>query len=185
VEVRVFVLRIGVRFVDTWKPQLQAIRAFLVGKGISLGAVGRGGGSKRPAHRLDVGEQASVLKAIRSMIPFCVKKREDLQIALDYLEERITGDEAIARFRGQYSIGRRRGEVRLGAIPFTRQRGLRLHELTNAKKARDAHIANVDPAILEAIHADRFERGMGQFTLARKYGLSEGVIRRILKDFSK
>lgn len=139
-------------------------------------------GNRRPAYRLDVGETASVIMLVRALGSLCVKKSEDLKIALDYLEDRITGDEAASRFNDLIATGRRKGKRRMTMMPYTRRQGLRLHELTNAKRARDAHRVRVDPAVEEKIRNDHLKLGMGETTLSRKYGYTKGVLRRVLRE---
>lgn len=186
-EVLTYVLRFGVRLVDTWRPQLESVRSFLNGQGLKVMKVGldRGrAGNRRPAYRLDVGETSSVIALLKSIAGLCVKKSEDIRIALDYLENRMTGDEAVARFNDQTRSGRRRGKLHTSNMPYFRKDGLRLHELTNARKAREAHRVKVDEATLAAIHKDKLEGGLGEQRLSRKYGLSEGVVRRILRELA-
>jgi hypothetical protein len=177
-----YVLRLGIRFVYTWRPQLEAIRVFFETEGISAGNIGKEGkGENRPAYRLTVDEVASVKKAIKAMLPFCVKKQEDLRIAIDYLENRITGNEAILRFNEQSKIDRRRSGPRLANLPYTRAQGQRLHELINAKKAQEAHYVVVADTVKSAICKDHAELGWELTRLSRKYGYSQGVIRRVLR----
>ena len=90
------VLRIKIRFVDTWRPQIESVLKFLRSHRVRTGNVGRDvKGAWQPAYRLDITEVASVLKAARAMLRFTVKKNEDLKIAVEYLEGRMTGNEAI------------------------------------------------------------------------------------------
>jgi len=128
-------LRLGVRFADTWKPQLEAIRIFLGKQGIALGPVGtekRKDG--RLMYRLDVGQVRSVIKVMRSLLPLCVKKHEDLRISLDYFENKTTGDEAVERYNFQISIGRRRGIRKTAHLPYTREEGLGLYQKAKCEK---------------------------------------------------
>ena len=119
---------------------------------------------------------------MRALIGLCVKKQQDLAIALDYLEDRITGDEAVAKFNEQYASGRRRGKTHSAKMPYTRTQGLRLYELTNAKKAWEAHTVRVDRAVTKKIREDHQVHGLGVRRLSRKYGYSQGVLRRILSE---
>ena len=90
------ILRLRIRFVDTWRPQMASIKAFLDRHGVSTNSIGRDNKEVwQAAYRLDVSETKSVLRVAKSMLKFCVKKRNDLQIAVDYLEDRITGSRAI------------------------------------------------------------------------------------------
>jgi len=131
-------------------------------------------------YRLDVGEIQSTIKVIRSLLPFCVKKHADLQIALDYFDDRITGNKAIMLLDNLRAIGSRRGAVHVADLPFTRSEGLRLYKLTNAKKARDAHIVKVPREIRKQIKADHSKEKLSHVTLSKKYCYSVSVIRRVL-----
>jgi hypothetical protein len=184
-EVGKFVLRIGVRFADTWRPQLESIRSFLVAEGLVMGKVSRdhdGVGNRQAPFRLDVGENTSVVKLMEKLVGLCVKKRKDLEIALDYLHDRITGDEAVKRFNEQFLSGRRRGKIHASNMPYPRSHGLRHHEIINAKKAREAHRVEVEEPVQAAIISDRLEQGLEFRKLSEKYGLSYGVLKRILRE---
>jgi hypothetical protein len=175
------VLRIKLRFVDTWKPQIETIKSFLDRARIHTGNIGRDQKEVwQAAYRLDITEVRSVLRAAKSMLPFSEKKREDLRIAIDYLEGRITGNQAIEAFNHEVRIGRRRGRIRDATIPYTREEGLKLSKLENAKKARAAYAVNVSPATQERIRSDHSKAGLGHIRLSKKYGYSVSVIRRVL-----
>jgi hypothetical protein len=183
VDVRKFVLRLGVRFSDTWRLQLEAVQGFLVRRGIKTSAIGKDedrGGNRRPAYRLDINEMRSTIELMKQLVGLCVKKQEDLQIALDYLEDKITGDQAIGRLDEQVRIGRRRGHLHVCAIPFTRSHGHRVYELSNAKRARDAHFIKLDDKLERKIRDDHELVGLSINKLSKKYGHSQSVIRRIL-----
>jgi len=182
VEIVKFVLRLRIRYVDTWKQQAESIHSFLIRNGVKAASLTRDHKrSGATAYRVEVRVADEILKVAKEMLPRCVKKAEDLQITIDYLENRITGDEAVARFNAEILIGRRKGHVRKSAIPHTRSRGLRLWKLTNARKARSAYAVDVPDDITSMIKEDRAS-GLGHYSLARKYSLSESVIRRILGD---
>jgi len=88
------------------------------------------------------------------MLPYVVKKKEDLQIAINYIEGRITGN--------------------------TRDEGLRLSKLENARKARAAYAVDVSNEIQERIKEDHSSGKLGQVRLSKKYGYSVSEIRRVL-----
>jgi len=183
VEAGIYVLRIGIRFADTWRPQLVAVRNFLLKQGIKSAGIGTDSarlGNRRTAYRLDVGEADSVLGLVREMIGYCVKKQEDLRIGLDYLEDRITADEAVRQFNEQVRIGRRRGTSHSVSIPYTKSLGHRTYELTVAKRASDAHFIRLDSEHENRIREDRETLHLSIIKLSKKYGYSQSVIRRIL-----
>jgi len=181
IEVVKRILRIKLRFVDTWKPQVDSIWEFLRIHKINTGHVGRDDkGAWRAAYRLDVTEVESVLRAAKAMLPHVVKKKEDLRIAIDYIEGRITGNEAINLFNNEVRVGRRKGKIRESNLPCTRQEGLRLSRLENARKARAAHAVLVSDGIQKEIRADHWRHKLSFVKLSMKYGYSVSVIRRVV-----
>jgi len=177
------VLRLRIRFIDTWWHQVEAIRIFLHGQRMRMTriVVERSAG-RSDAYRLEISRVSSVLRSAKAMLPFCIKKAEDLRIAIDYLENRITGDEAIARLNDEVLIGRRSGNIRKVDLPLTRLEGTRTKQLENARMARAAHTVQVEPTTQNRIRSDHRELGLGIISLGRKYGYSESIIRRILRS---
>ena len=116
------------------------------------------------------------------MFPLVVKKKEDLRIAIDYLEGKMSGNEAIAMFNIEVKTGRRRGKIRKETLPLTREEGLRLTKIENARKARAAYAVDVPPAVQERIKKEHSEGKLGHIRLSKKYGYSPSVIRRVLGE---
>jgi hypothetical protein len=182
-EIRNRVLHLRLRFVDTWKPQIESIKAFLTDRRIATGRIGLDNKiAKSSVYRLEVAEIASVLRTAKELLQLCVKKREDLRITIDYLEDRLTGNEAIAAFNEEVRIGRRRGNLREANIPYTKEEGLKLSKQENARKARAAYAVKVPPSVEEMIKSDRREFGLSTYKLSEAYGYSRSVIRRILRS---
>lgn len=180
-EVKKRVLHLRLRFVDTWRPQIEAVKLFLDLHGIARGRIGQDKKNDRKSvFRLEISAIASVIRAAKAMRRFCVKKAEDLRITIDYLEGRITGSEAVAFFNDEVRAGRRRGEIRYADIPYAREEGIRLSKLENARKARAAYAVNVPEEIQERIRDDHKVMKFGFGRLGMKYGYSTKVIRRIL-----
>jgi hypothetical protein len=182
VEVVRWVLRFKLRFVDTLKPQIESLASFFAVNGLSTGSVGEGDkrGRWQAAYRLDIVETRSVLAAAKAMVNFSVKKKAELQVVIDYLEGRLTGDQAIRTFNGEVRSGRRRGKVRKETVPYTREEGLRIAQLENARRARAAYAVEVKDEVQEAVRRDHRELRIGYIRLSKKYGYSVSVIRRVL-----
>jgi len=176
-----YVLRFKLRFSDTWRPQIETVKEFLSSEGITTTALWHEPHpTKKEAYRIDIGARESVLKTAKAMLPFCVKKAEDLRIMVDYLEDRITGNQAIGRYNREVGIGRRSGYIRRLCLPLTREQGVRLSRLENAKKARAAYAVDVSPEVQERILSDHVALKLGHVRLSKKYGYSVSVVRRIL-----
>jgi len=105
---------------------------------------------------------------MRGMFAFCVKKREDLRIALDYLEDRITANEAVEQFNEQVKIGRRRGVPRITSVPYTKSEGHRVYELSVARRASDAHFIRLGPELERKIKDDHEFAGLSIKKLGKK-----------------
>jgi len=178
------VIRFKLRFVDTWRPQIESIASFMTKNGIRLSSVGRDSkpGVWQAAYRLDITEVNSVIVAATALIGQTVKKRLELETVVKYLEGRITGNQALAIFNAAVRSGRRRGKTRPLSLPFTRGEGLRLSKLENAERARAAHAVVVSAGVQRNIRRDHEVLKLGQIKLSRKYGYSVSVIRRVLGE---
>ena len=180
-EVVRYILRFRLRFVDTWRAQVESIRVFLEKNGIKVKSVNRD--RKRVTlspYRIEIGAAERVLKTAKAMLPHCVKKAYDLQIVVDYLEGRITGDEAVAKFNEEVRAGRRSGYVRESRVPYTYPEGIGLWRRGNASRARAAHLVRVPREIEALILYERKTSGTSFRRLSKKFGFSESVIRRVL-----
>jgi len=147
--------------------------------GSSIGKDGKPG-NRQAAYGVDTTEVRSVLKAAKAMLAYTVKKQRGLETVIDYLEEKITGNEAIAVISDVVRTGRRRGKIRAEGVPFMREEGLRLSQLENARNARAAYAVSVSDAIQKEIRKDRRDLKIGHISLGKKYGYPVSVIRRIL-----
>ncbi len=178
------VLRFKVRFVDTWRPQIESIEHFLAQRGVRCSSIGKDvkRGTWQTAYRLDVTEVRSVAKIARALLKHSVKKRAELGVVIDYLEGRITGNQALEAFNEEVHSGRRRGKIRTTNVPYTREVGLRLSKLENARKARAAYAVNVPNRIQVRIKRDHGQLKVGHVRLSKKYGYSVSVIRRVLGE---
>jgi hypothetical protein len=180
-EVARHVLRFRMRFIDTWFPQVEAIRRFLTKeKLVTTTIVAERAPGRNDAYRLEITAISSFLKAAKAMLPFCVKKREDLGIAIDYLEDKITGNEALARFNMEVVQHRRAGYIRELNMPLAKSGGIRTKQLENARKARAAYAVVVPDDVQAKIRQDHNQLRLGYVRLVRKYGYSQSVIRRVL-----
>ena len=180
-EVVEHVIRLRQRFSDTWKPQIETIRSFVTGKGISSARIWHERTSGHfDAFRIDINATDSVPRAAKTMLPYCSKKAEDLKIVIDYPEGKITESQTIARFNEEVKIGGRSGFFRTQSVPYKREEGIRLAQLENARNARAAYAVNVSATTQDQTRRDHAELKLGFVRLGKKYGYSMHVIRRTL-----
>ena len=134
----------------------------------------------RTAYRIEISSIHDVFRTAKEMMRYSVKKSHDLEILIDYLEDKITGDEAISRFNDEVRSGRRSGIICISNLPHIRTEGVRMTKQENARRARAAHAVHVDSSTEYLIRKDH-STGMGHYSLSRKYKLSESIIRRVLR----
>ncbi len=120
VEIRVKGRWVEVRlaFDDNWEPFLEGIRTFLLSRGLNPGSVRRKVQSK--TWHIVIVKRNSVKRMCRSMLPYCVKKRVELEGVLAYLNNETTGLQLIELMNHQVIIGQRTGKLRPDGPPFTR-----------------------------------------------------------------
>ncbi|MCS4540106.1 MAG: hypothetical protein HYU03_05395 [Thaumarchaeota archaeon] len=118
--VRQFVVTITLGFTDNWDKQLLAVKDFLESHGVRAGYL-TARKSKRgiSAWQLRVCNVQGVLKASREMLPHAFKKKAELKGVVEYLENRITGDELIARVNHEVEIGNKMGKLKTSSLPYT------------------------------------------------------------------
>jgi hypothetical protein len=180
-EVVRYVLRFRLRFSDTWRPQIETVKSFLNERNIATTGVQHEKNEGRlDSYRIDVNSIEGALRAAKAMLPYCLKKNEDLRIMIDYMEGRLTGNQAIEKFNEEVRIGRRSGFMRDLSLPQTREEGLRMAQLENARNARAANAVKVDADVQNQIKKDHHQLKLSHYKLSKKYGYSASVIRRIL-----
>lgn len=170
VHVGVFTLHVTVSFSDQDRELLEHISGFLSARG----AICRTGEFHRGSsvyHELTVTEGGNALLVLKSMLPFLDKKWSQVNGAVLYLENKISGDEFI-KVLNEAVIAKRRSSSIIGAqMPYTKGRAkgmrnprpqsrlLKREEVKEAKQKRDT-------------------LGLTYRELAKIYGVDAGTIHR-------
>jgi len=113
------------------------------------------------------------------MLPYAFKKEWDLYTAIDYLEDRITGDEAIRRLNVSIESGRREGLFRTVLMPFTKFEGIKISALIGGRRS-SAKRAKLNQEQVELLRSLRGKSGEKYAQLARLFGVSSDVVRTAL-----
>lgn len=132
---------------------------------------------------LPLNRQSDVLAVARKMIPLVYKKRYDLETAVDYLENRITGSEAIERLNESVKAGRRSARIRYVHMPFFRKEGANTGRVLGARRAAKTRIKLSDEEKKEVIK--QREIGIPVSELSSSYGVSKDTIYQVLKKHGK
>jgi hypothetical protein len=150
------------------------LESFLRSRGISTGRPYFNGG----AWRLSIGNISCIKLALRKMLPYLCKKYVEVMAALDYLEDRTTGDEFQTILEREVREGNREKVGRRVNLPWTRSEGARKAILYSTSLPRRRRFLTKDE---EDRLVEQYLKGsMGQRKLARANGMSHSVVRRAL-----
>lgn len=131
---------------------------------------------RQGAWMLVVGKIHDVLFASKMMIPSCSKKRRELILIVEYIENRITASQAIAILNQEVEIGKRMGVVRRVELPYTREEGI----IKGRQRVRELLSAFTDEEARE-IRKLRSDAGMTTKQLALRFGVHVSTIRKVLR----
>ena len=159
IKIGKFVLRFAITWTDTYLPQLQHIERFLISEKLAPSKI-RLGSSKigrKPWH-LSLWETGGMLQACKQMLPFLDKKRIQVATLLDYMESRITANDALRTFNLECAKGKWAGKVRILDKPWTRNEAQRY--------AHDPRILMLRPNLRRIL-----QEGDERFNPAVNYGV--------------
>jgi hypothetical protein len=177
-----FVVTVIIGFTDNWDVQLFAVRRFLELHGVTVGGLTvKKDHGLRSAWQLRVSNNEGILRTAKKFLPHACKKNAELRAVVDYLEDRITGDELVRRANREVAIGNKTGKLKSSRIPYIRSEGTKLKFRYSLEKAHDAVRLKIpldEEAMLRFEHATE---GMSITKLAKAHGYSRTVIWRLLK----
>jgi hypothetical protein len=177
-------LSMSLLFVDQSLDQIRTVRDFLRREGINPGNILKH--HRVSAYLLVISRYDSVKKMLTSMLPFLCKKANEARAALDYYENRITGNELVAVFKQEVEAGRRERHQRRIPIdvPYALAEGLALMKEKRQATFRDAFgrfRSKVCREDFARIRDEYFNEGKRLSELAREYQqYSRETIRRVL-----
>ena len=162
-------------FSDNWKEQLEQIREFLSARGIKVGKVRRNGNA---AKVFEVAEIASMRLMASEMLRSggIFKKRRELELLLDYYEDKITGNEVIEAFNEEVRLGIRTGKIREPDVPYTHTDGFARGRYASRFEQR-----KLNPAQTKELLAEYLATQVTGKYLAQKYEISRATVSTTLK----
>ena len=159
---------------DTYLPQLEQLKTFLESEGFHPAQITDGA----TAHFLPLYRQDEVLMAAKKMLPFAYKKWYDLQTLVAYLENRITGSEAMDRMNDSIKAGSRSAPIRYVHMPFLRNEGAYAGRVLGARRAAESRKALNHEQIQEIIKCR--QAGMSVKELMIRFGVGKDVVYRVI-----
>jgi LAGLIDADG-like domain len=181
VRVRRFTLAFSLEFSESYLPQLSQTRDFLASEGIKTLPITtqRRMRSRTTNYVLRITTQREVLLLCKKMLPYSYKKDWDLQTVRDYLQDRITGDEALQRLNLSVASGRREGIIRGFSKPFRKSEGIHISALIGGRRS-SAKRVKLSKEQVEALRKVHDETGRSFAELSRMFKVSTDVVRTAL-----
>ena len=147
------------------------VKEFLRLRGIRTGSMAKHGG----AWRIEVGTTEGVTRALLEMSPFLYKKRTEARATLDYLSDKISGNDLQRILRAAVRRGDRERIGPFVDIPWTRSEG--------ARKAMEHswRFAGRKPSLSPEGQQEvirRYEAGESQRAIARSKRISQSTVHR-------
>jgi LAGLIDADG DNA endonuclease family protein len=116
---------VSLKFSQVDKRILDEIAKLLSSKGVSgIGVYVSDRTRRHPIHALVIGSNDGVESALTMMLPYLRVKSVQAQFTLDYLRDKITGDEFIKAMNAEVRGGRRAGKIYFVDQPFKRSGGI-------------------------------------------------------------
>ena len=116
---------ISLRFSQVNKRVLDEIAELLSSKGVSgIGVYVNDRTRRHPIHALVIGSNDGEKSALTMMLPYRRVKSVQTSLTLDYLQDKITGDEFIRAMNAEVQAGRRAGKIYSVDQPFKRSEGV-------------------------------------------------------------
>ncbi len=130
---------VSLRFSQVDRSVLDEIARFLRSAGVSgIGVHVQERNKRHPIHVLAVGSNDGVVLALTIMLPYLRVKSEQAKLTLDYLQDRMTGNQYIEAMNAEVRAGRRAGKIFAIGQPFKRSEGI--GKIWNQSLAHARHV---------------------------------------------
>lgn len=171
----VYVLHWVLSFSDNWTEQLEQVQRFLIARGISVGRPRRNG---KTAWMFEVAEISSMKLMATEMLRSggIYKKRRELQLLLDYYDDKVTGNQVIEGFNSEVRRGIRTGKLRDPNMPFGHRDGYARGRYASRYEQR-----SLNPTQTKELIEEYLASSITGKALAIKFDVSVATVSRMLK----
>jgi hypothetical protein len=169
---------LGFDLADTYKPQLEGVRRFLISEGLKPERIYPLGKTK-PVWHLRLSIQSDLLKALIRLEPFLIKKKKQSEAVIRYLRDEITGEQLVEVFNEAILAGTRSGYLRTLRMPYTHSQGVAKGREFLRSGPRKRWRAS--PNITNRVRA-RKQMGITMRDITEEAGVSRSTIYRGLTD---
>lgn len=174
----VYSLTLTVTWADQYKRQLEHMKEFLQNKGV-IGHVAKYREKARTYYELSVNEGNNALAVLKKMSPYVDKKASQVRAAIEYLENRITGEKFVEEMNEAVRLRKRSSSIRSLKMPYTKREGLQLAGHTR----RFGKSRALTSEQIKSMKKDRDQLGLSFPKLARLYGVATSTAHRSLNRY--
>jgi len=167
-HVNVYTITMGVSWADKDIEIIQHVAQFLHHRGV-FGNIGKFRTGDRTYYELEVSEGNNALIALKGMLPHLDKKWSQVNGAVDYLENRITGDEFIAVLNEAVRTKKRSSALITRSMPYKKCEGRIL-------RGGRPHMRALTRDQVETIKHDKEALGLPYTELAKIYNVHPSTI---------
>jgi hypothetical protein len=178
VHTGVYALPIGVSWTDRDSEQIEHVKEFLATRGV-VGRVGETRLRGQTYYELHVAQSGKALLALRKMLPLVDKKESQVRAGIDYLENRITGEQFIEKLNEAVRLGKRSSPIRNVKMPYTKEQGVHLAR-ANARLGKGRALTTGQ---IRAMRKDRDSFGLSFLELSKIYGVAPSTAHRSLAKY--
>lgn len=112
-------------------------------------------------------------------MPYLDKKEGQVRAAIEYLENRITGEALVEALNNAVETGRRSGKIRNVLMPWTKREGISSGRSLAGKSAWKWK-GKITPSLLSDIKKEREELGLTFRKLGQVHGMSYTTVKHLL-----
>lgn len=134
---RKFSIDLMVSFTQAYRPILERVNSHLQSEGIQGGTPRTERGGR--ISRLIFVSNLQILQVLKNLLPSLRIKAEQARATIDYLEDRMTGNEFLAIMNSEIGVQKRGGDRHEASYPWLRSEGIRMTRLNSISYARAVH----------------------------------------------
>jgi hypothetical protein len=178
VHTGVYALPIGVSWTDQDSEQIEHVKEFLAREGV-IGRMGETRQRGQTYYELHVAQSGKALVALKRMLALVDKKESQVRAGIDYLENRITGEQFTEKLNEAVRLGKRSSPIRNLKMPYTKEEGVRLAR-ANARLGKGRALT---AGQIRAMKEDRDSLGLTFRELSNIYGVAPSTAQRSLAKY--
>lgn len=135
--------------------------------------------------QLALNEKGGLVKALKRMANLLVKKESQVRSAIEYLEDRTTGEEFLRVLNDAVKSGAKSSSIRTVRMPWTRSQGIFLARSSAGRKSFGTPKIHLDKNMIKDAKADYEKLGVTIRELANLYNIKPTSLYRAMRKLRR